>query len=96
VKTDVLPGALTARLADAERVHNAVIGALGAARGRLAALTFRIEDFWQATGQLDRASAPASIIPIIEPPAPRPVRTVAALEIDEVIRFPARSAGATA
>ena len=91
VKTGIMPGALAARLADAERQHKAVLGALAAAKGKLAALAYRVDDLHQAIAQLDRALAPAPISVIALPPL-RPIHAVAAApEIDETIRFPARS-----
>ena len=66
------------------------VGALTAAKGKLAALDYRVDDLRQAIAQLDRVLAPAPVAIVALHP-PRPIHAVtAAPEIAETIRFPSR------
>src|SRR5260370_27269857 len=58
VKTGIMPGALAARLADAERPPKAVLGALAAPKGKLAALAYPVHDLHPAIPPRDPALAP--------------------------------------
>src|SRR5260370_7606502 len=69
VKTGIMPGALAARLADAEHQHKAVFGALAAAKGKLAALAYRVDYLHPAIPPPDRPLPPAPLS-LLPPPPP--------------------------